>query len=41
MKDVAAGMFFSQLITWVIILTTTGSLHMNGITDIQTVDQTI
>ena len=38
-KDVAAGMFFSQLITWVIILTTAGSLHMNGITDIQTVDQ--
>ena len=38
-KDVAAGMFFSQLITWVIIITTAGSLHMNGITDIQTADQ--
>ena len=32
-------MFFSQLITWVIIITTAGSLHMNGITDIQTADQ--
>jgi NRAMP (natural resistance-associated macrophage protein)-like metal ion transporter len=38
-KDVAAGMLFSQLITWVIIITTAGSLHMNGITDIQTADQ--
>ena len=38
-KDVAAGMLFSQLITWVIMITTAGSLHMNGITDIQTADQ--
>jgi Mn2+/Fe2+ NRAMP family transporter len=38
-KDVAAGMLFSQLITWVIIITTAGSLHMNGITEIQTADQ--
>ena len=32
-------MFFSQLITWVIMITTAGSLHINGITDIQTADQ--
>ena len=38
-KDVAIGMFFSQLITWVIMITTTGSLLINGITDIQTADQ--
>jgi NRAMP (natural resistance-associated macrophage protein)-like metal ion transporter len=38
-KDVAVGMFFSQLITWVIMITTAGSLHINGITDIQTADQ--
>lgn len=38
-KDVAVGMLFSQLITWVIMITTAGSLHMNGITDIQTADQ--
>jgi NRAMP (natural resistance-associated macrophage protein)-like metal ion transporter len=38
-KDVAAGMLFSQLITWVIMITTAGSLHINGITDIQTADQ--
>jgi NRAMP (natural resistance-associated macrophage protein)-like metal ion transporter len=38
-KDVAAGMLFSQLITRVIMITTAGSLHMNGITDIQTADQ--
>lgn len=38
-KDVAAGMLFSQLITWVIMITTAGSLHMNGITDIQSADQ--
>lgn len=38
-KDVAVGMLFSHLIAWVIIITTAGSLHMNGITDIKTADQ--
>jgi len=37
--DVAMGMFFSQLIMWAIIVTTAGSLHTQGITDIQTSDQ--
>jgi NRAMP (natural resistance-associated macrophage protein)-like metal ion transporter len=37
--DVAIGMFFSQLIMWAIIVTTAGSLHTHGITDIQTSDQ--
>ncbi|HEX9320283.1 MAG TPA: divalent metal cation transporter, partial [Nitrososphaeraceae archaeon] len=37
--DVAVGMFFSQLIMWAIIVTTAGSLHTHGITDIQTSDQ--
>jgi Mn2+/Fe2+ NRAMP family transporter len=32
-------MFFSQFIVWTIIITTAGSLHINGITDIQTADQ--
>ena len=37
--DVAIGMLFSQLIMWSIIITTAGSLHIHGITDIQTSDQ--
>jgi NRAMP (natural resistance-associated macrophage protein)-like metal ion transporter len=37
--DIAIGMFFSQLIMWAIIVTTAGSLHTQGITDIQTSDQ--
>lgn len=37
--DIAIGMFFSQLIMWAIIVTTAGSLHTHGITDIQTSDQ--
>ena len=37
--DTAIGMAFSQLITWAIIATTAGSLHTNGVTDIQTADQ--
>jgi Mn2+/Fe2+ NRAMP family transporter len=32
--DVAAGMAFSQVIMWSIIITTSGSLHANGITEI-------
>jgi Mn2+/Fe2+ NRAMP family transporter len=38
-KDVTIGMIFSQFIVWSIIITTAGSLHINGITDIQTADQ--
>jgi NRAMP (natural resistance-associated macrophage protein)-like metal ion transporter len=37
--DVAIGMFFSQLIMWSIIVTTAGSLHNHGITDVQTSEQ--
>ncbi len=35
-KDTTAGMFFSNLIAFFIILTTTSTLHFNGITDIET-----
>ena len=38
-KDTAAGMFFSQLIAFFIILTTASTLHSNGITDIETPQQ--
>jgi NRAMP (natural resistance-associated macrophage protein)-like metal ion transporter len=37
--DIATGMFYSQFIMWAIIITTAGSLHVNGITDIQTAEQ--
>ena len=37
--DVTIGMIFSQFIMWVIIITTAGSLHVNGIIDIQTAEQ--
>ncbi|WP_101476816.1 NRAMP family divalent metal transporter [Candidatus Nitrosotalea bavarica] len=38
-KDVAVGMAFSQIVMWFIIITTAGTLHVNGITDIATADQ--
>src|ERR687888_295672 len=38
-QDTAIGMAFSQLIMWAIIITTAGSLHSRGITDIQSADQ--
>lgn len=38
-KDTTAGMFFSQLIAFFIILTTTSTLHANGIIDIETPQQ--
>jgi len=38
-QDTAIGMAFSQLIMWSILITTAGSLHAHGITDIQTADQ--
>jgi len=37
--DVTVGMIFSQLIMWFIIMTTAGTLHVNGLTDIATADQ--
>jgi NRAMP (natural resistance-associated macrophage protein)-like metal ion transporter len=37
--DVAIGMFFSQLIMWSIIVTTAGSLHNQGITDVESSEQ--
>jgi Mn2+/Fe2+ NRAMP family transporter len=38
-KDVAVGMAFSRSIAWFIIISTAGSLHVNGVTDIQTADE--
>ena len=38
-QDTAIGMAFSQLIMWSILITTAGSLHAHGVTDIQTADQ--
>jgi NRAMP (natural resistance-associated macrophage protein)-like metal ion transporter len=38
-EDVAIGMAFSRSIAWFIIISTAGSLHANGITDIRTADQ--
>ena len=38
-KDTAIGMAFSQIIMWDIITTTAGTLHIHGITDIQSADQ--
>jgi NRAMP (natural resistance-associated macrophage protein)-like metal ion transporter len=37
--DIAIGMGFSQMIMWAIILTTAGTLHANGVNDIQTAEQ--
>jgi Mn2+/Fe2+ NRAMP family transporter len=38
-EDVAIGMAFSRSIVWFIIISTAGSLHANGVTDIHTADQ--
>ena len=38
-KDVAVGMAFSQAIMWFIIITTAGTLHVHGLTDISTADE--
>jgi NRAMP (natural resistance-associated macrophage protein)-like metal ion transporter len=38
-KDVAIGMAFSQMVMWFIIITTAGTLHAHGVTDIATADQ--
>lgn len=38
-QDIAIGMAFSLSIMWAIIVTSSGSLHSNGLTDIQTSEQ--
>ncbi|MGH9985799.1 MAG: divalent metal cation transporter [Nitrososphaeraceae archaeon] len=38
-SDVAIGMAFSVSIMWAIMVTTAGTLHVNGQTDIQTADE--
>ncbi len=38
-KDVVVGMGFSQAIMWFIIITTSGTLHVHGLTDISTADE--
>jgi NRAMP (natural resistance-associated macrophage protein)-like metal ion transporter len=37
--DVAVGIAFAELIAWTIIITTAGSLHSHGITDIKTAEE--
>ena len=37
--DTVVGMGFAQFITWTIVITTAGSLHAHGITDIQSANQ--
>ena len=37
--DNAMGMAFSQIIMWFIIITTAGTLHIHGLTDIATADE--
>lgn len=38
-KDVVVGMGFSQAIMWFIIITTAGTLHVHGLTDVSTADE--
>jgi len=38
-RDVATGIAFAQSIAWTIMITTAGSLHSHGITDIQSAEQ--
>jgi NRAMP (natural resistance-associated macrophage protein)-like metal ion transporter len=38
-KDVAVGMGLSQAIMWFIIITTAGTLHVHGLTDVSTADE--
>jgi Mn2+/Fe2+ NRAMP family transporter len=37
--DIAVGMAFSQLIMWSIIVTTSGSLHASGVTDVASAEE--
>lgn len=38
-KDVVVGMGLSQAIMWFIIITTAGTLHVHGLTDVSTADE--
>jgi NRAMP (natural resistance-associated macrophage protein)-like metal ion transporter len=38
-KDVTIGLGFAQFITWTIVITSAGSLHAHGVTDIQSAGQ--
>jgi NRAMP (natural resistance-associated macrophage protein)-like metal ion transporter len=38
-KDTAVGLGFAHFITWAIIITTAGSLHNHGVTEIQSAEQ--
>lgn len=38
-KDTAVGIGFAHFITWAIIITTAGSLHNHGVTEIQSAEQ--
>jgi NRAMP (natural resistance-associated macrophage protein)-like metal ion transporter len=38
-RDIAAGIGFAELIVWAIMITTSGSLHAHGVTDIQSAEQ--
>lgn len=37
--DIAVGIAFAELIVWTIMITTAGSLHSHGVTDIQSAEQ--
>ncbi|MGB0025272.1 MAG: divalent metal cation transporter [Nitrososphaeraceae archaeon] len=37
--DIAVGIAFAELIVWAIMITTAGSLHSHGVTDIQSAEQ--
>ncbi len=37
--DIAVGIAFAELIVWAIVITTAGSLHSHGVTNIQSADQ--
>ena len=37
--DIAVGIAFAELIVWAIVITTAGSLHTHGVTDIQSSEQ--
>ena len=38
-RDIAARIGFAELIVWAIMITTSGSLHAHGVTDIQSAEQ--
>jgi Mn2+/Fe2+ NRAMP family transporter len=38
-RDVALGMFFSQIMVWAIIVTASGSLHAHNLTNVQSASE--